>query len=216
MQDRPLATTEQTVAERVGDELVVYHKSTHAAHALSAEAAAVWESCDGQRTTEEIAHDLGFAISIVERAVEELERCALITNPGGFSRRELTERAAAAAGAAFAAPMIYSMAVPTAAWAGSSCIGNTATGCTATSGQTGTSSACGCSASNGHCYLPPGTGKTPVCAPAGCAGELASAPHCTAAPSTAARDTQDCCSGCCYNSGTTGSPHYICAGTMTC
>lgn len=213
MRYRPLATTEQAVAERVGDELVVYHKSTHAAHALSADAAAVWESCDGQRTTEEIAQHLGFEIPTVERAVEELERCELITNPSGFSRRDLTKKAAGVAGAAFAAPMIYSVAVPTAAWAGSSCVGQSipAGDCSASAPTVGTASGgfCTCSASAGACYKQ--TSGT-ACVASNCGVDNTTpAMTCTASLDNYQANAS-CCSGYCYNNGTSGSPHYICTG----
>jgi hypothetical protein len=221
MSDRPQARTEGIVTEWVDDGLVIYDQLSQTAHSLSAAAAMVWGACDGQLGRDEIAERVSLDPAMVERALEELSACGLLegdpVSPPGYSRREAAKKAAKVGGLAFAAPLIYSVAVPTSAMAaGGSCIGQPATGCTAASGgQTGTSSACGCTAANGHCYLPP-SGVNPVCAPSGCGGELASAPHCTAAPATNARDAQDCCSGCCRNIGVSGSPNYVCAGTMTC
>jgi hypothetical protein len=101
------------LCETVEDELVVYDTATHMAHALSAEAASVWERCDGTRSCVQIARELGVEDEFVQRAVTELERCGLLEQPRHapprFSRREAGVKLGKAA---LLGPLIYSAAIP--------------------------------------------------------------------------------------------------------
>jgi len=153
--DRPKARRERLVAQRVGDELVVYDSLTHQAHCLAPDAVEVWELADGERTTTEIGDALGRDTAEVQRAVDELGRIALLEDPVpiGLSRREAAKRIAKVGGAAFAAPLIYSVAVPMAA-AAASCI---ATGTSSGSCSGGTNAAC----CTGCCT--PGVKKCALC-----------------------------------------------------
>jgi hypothetical protein len=121
MHDRPKATTEAVVSERIGEELVIFDQVSEVAHCLSPEVAAVWESCDGRRSLAEIAQRAELAPAAVERAVDALRERGLVENSSdsqrGYSRREVAARFAKVGAAAFAAPLIYSAAVGPAAGA---------------------------------------------------------------------------------------------------
>ncbi len=117
MHDRPKAKAQDVVSERIDDELVVYDQATQTAHCLSSEAALVWEHCDGRVSQSELARRLALAPAAVRRAVDALSECGLLDDAPvdaerGYSRREAAVRLARAGGAAFAAPLIYSVAVP--------------------------------------------------------------------------------------------------------
>lgn len=118
----PLARSDRLVVEQVGDEVLIYDQDTAAAHCLSPHAAAVWRACDGQTTNDQIAAKLDLDPEAVRRALEELERCALLetlTVPSGdgVTRRQTIVRLSKVGAAAAAAPLIYSIAMPTPAMA---------------------------------------------------------------------------------------------------
>jgi hypothetical protein len=125
MQHQPEARTEGIVVERVDDELVVYDELSKLAHCLSSEAAAVWEHCDGRHSEADIAQSVDLAQTIVARALSELSEKGLLgegaLSGGGYSRREAGKRLAKIGGAAFAAPLIYSVAIGPAIAAASTC-----------------------------------------------------------------------------------------------
>jgi hypothetical protein len=152
---RPSARADGLVAERVDDGLVVYDQHSQSAHYLSGAAASVWDHCDGELSQPEIAAELQLPPETVERAVAELVQAGLLEEhpgPHGFSRREAAIRLAQAGGAAFAAPLIYSVAVPASAFATASCVGKTAPNCgAATSKSAADTKDCTCSTS-GVCY----------------------------------------------------------------
>ena len=155
MQNRPKARTEGVFAERVADELVVYDQQRQMGHCLSATAASVWERCDGSLLPAEIGVALSLEPAVVERAVDELRGCGLLDEgpvvEGGYSRREAAVKFAKVGGAAFMAPLIYSVVIPHAAAAASACItnGNAETvSCGAGVGAKATDARC-CS---GTCY----------------------------------------------------------------
>ena len=138
MHDPPKAKTDGVVSERIDDELVVYDGASHTAHCLSSEAALVWEHCDGRSSQRELAKQLALSPEAVERAIGALEECGLLDSPaaageGGYSRREAAARLARAGGAAFAAPLVYSVAVPSmaAAMSPNPPCGSQPPGCTA-------------------------------------------------------------------------------------
>jgi hypothetical protein len=152
MQDRPRARTDEVITDQVEEDLVVYDQSNQIAHALSAEAASVWQACDGQRSVDVIASDLKLEVPVVERALQELSDCRLLRDDPTIdlghrvSRREAAKKFAKVGAAALAAPMIYSVAVPGAAMAVSACSltngqtpGTATQNCTAAPGTTGSS-----------------------------------------------------------------------------
>jgi hypothetical protein len=167
MHDRPRPRSEGIVTERVDDDLVVYDKKSHVAHSMSRSAASVWECCDGERTPEEIGRELALEPELVTQALDELGRCGLLDDcpvqVSDYSRREAAVRFAKVGGAAFAAPLIYSVVIGTAS-AAASCKANgttVTTTCSATqSGHKGVDATC-CS---GACYQGGSGGKTCVAA----------------------------------------------------
>jgi hypothetical protein len=166
MHDRLKARSEGLVTERFGDELVVYDRLNQTAHSLSADAASVWSLCDGELRASEIALQLGLGQVTVDRAIEELQSCGLFEDPSGdvptYSRRAAAGRLAQLSGVAFAAPLIYSVAIPTAAAAAScqvnapGCLpnGSSPTTCNAASNNSkgAATGCCGC-----ECYQTNGT-----------------------------------------------------------
>jgi len=123
------------IVRQVGPETVVYDRRRHRAHCLGPLAAAVWRSCDGRRSTAEIAQRVSAARgepldeTAVRVALRRLERTGLIDGrtlqsdesdsgphgaPTGAGRREALRRVAALASLA-----VVSVLAPTAAAAGS-------------------------------------------------------------------------------------------------
>lgn len=92
------------VSEPLDSELLIYDAARHMAHCLPAEVARAWECCDGTRSTSEIAHVTGLEREIVDAAVAALADRGLLVS---YSRREALGLVAAAA------PLVYSVAVPT-------------------------------------------------------------------------------------------------------
>lgn len=186
--------TTGVVVERIDDELVIYDQRSQTAHSLSAAAASVWEHCDGQRLSVEIAGELSLEPEMVERALGELRGCGLLegstSEAPGYSRREATVRLAKIGGAAFAAPLIYSVAIGP-AMAAASCVANQANvSCGGSSGSTHPQALC-CSQTCAH------SGSTQkCCAPAG----------------SSCSSVGDCCSQILGTSGVTctGSPTKKC------
>lgn len=168
MHDRPQVNDRDVAAEWVDGELVLYDPGTKTAHCLSADAAAVWERSDGRTSLSEIATASGVELSAVERAVDELQACGLLTDPPtsdhGISRREAAKKFAAVGGVAFLAPLVYSVAVPAAAAAGSGANGAPAPHCTAGSNTTGADTT---DCASGTCYHEPGAGGK-ICVASGC------------------------------------------------
>jgi hypothetical protein len=170
---RPRTRTESVVTKRVDDELIVYDGASHQAHCLFGAAVSVWEHCDGERSMEEIGRELALAPELVEQAVGELSRCGLLDEGPvpvqHYSRREAAVKLAKVGGAALAAPLIYSVVIPSSAAALSCKVDGTTvtTTCSASgSGHKGTDDTC-CS---GTCYQGSGSVKTCVVATCSAAG----------------------------------------------
>jgi hypothetical protein len=150
--ERPLARSEGLISEQVDDDLVVYDVRSNHAQSLGALAVSVWALCDGERTSEQIAFELRAAVALVEQALEELEACELLQGAPrpehGISRRQAARRLAQIGAGAFAAPLIYSIAIQPASAAASPavCSSNCAPG---------TIIACG--TGTGQCPALPGT-----------------------------------------------------------
>jgi hypothetical protein len=173
MHDRPQARTEGIISEFVGDDLVIYDEVTQTAHSLSSAATLVWELCTGDRFQHEIALELGFEPAVVARAVAELGESGLLddsplASPSiGISRRDAAKRLAKVGGAAFVAPLIYSVAIgPAAAFASGLPDGTTQTATQCPAAVHGTAADTNCT--SGRCYSE--SGAVLYCAPAGCVG----------------------------------------------
>jgi hypothetical protein len=125
---RPLARTQGLLIEEADGELLAYDRQTDTAWRLNSSAAIVWRSCDGTRTLDDLrqvlASESGAEVdeNVVSIALDELLEHGMITS--GYERRDafsvrLSRRrffkATTAATLAVAVPVVYSMAVPSAA-----------------------------------------------------------------------------------------------------
>jgi hypothetical protein len=225
MHDRPRARTEGVVSERIDGELVVYDAATQTAHCLSPEAASVWDRCGGDLSILEIADRLELPSESVEHALAALRECGLLdegpvavddgaASGRAYSRREAAFRLAKVGGAAFAGPLVYSVAVGTAQAAFS---GTPFPACGTTGAATLGANASGCNVAQ--------TGSTAVGAqpPAdtcngttGTSGACTGARMCGAAPTGGFNNTS-CCYGVCHSTAdnSCGSP-FICATQFNC
>lgn len=107
------------MVERTGSELLVYDVQTNAAHHLDRDAAAVWDACDGSRSTAEIAAVAGLSVDAVAGTLGRLADLALVTDTPRHTRGELLRRSLIGAGALAALPVIRSISAPEAAQAAS-------------------------------------------------------------------------------------------------
>ena len=115
----PVARTEHLIIEEVGPETVVYDEHTGQAHHLSPLAAVVFARSDGRTSMTQLAE---FASSRLSEPVDEghikvalahLDEIELLAaSPRTISRRTMLRRTGAAAGVAFAAPVITSITTP--------------------------------------------------------------------------------------------------------
>jgi hypothetical protein len=118
---RPLARSQNLIVEELGEELLVYDTEADRGHCLSPEAARVWRRCDGHTPSAGLSAQLELDADTVNRALDELDACNLLeaapqlTVDGGTTRRELTVKMVKVGGAVAAAPLIVSIAAPTAA-----------------------------------------------------------------------------------------------------
>lgn len=201
------------MSEPVADELVIYDEVRHVAHCLAPEAVAVWACCDGDRSTEEIAHHLTVSPKLVEHALAALAEQGLLEQGHGhlavYSRRQAAVKLAKAGRVAFVASLIYSVDVGTAAAAAShlaaGCIVSVCGSCNSTTGcalcntnNTAMNSMC----ASGRCYCSTsGTDRLRCAIGTGCR-----------------RDAQSCTSNgqCCGNLCTTGFPRTCQPASVTC
>jgi hypothetical protein len=196
--DRPLARTDGLVIERLEDEIVLYDQVSEMAHCLSADAASVWECCDGRLTPEDIARELDLQPPVVERVVEELDGLGLLDgSPVAFhaySRREVTTRLAKVGAAAFVAPLIYSVGISAPAWAAGSCFGKATSNCSAQGGHVATNDAdCTCTSTK-CCYNPHSGTNCAICVSESCVPFQANGPNCLGVVGTCTVASDCCCS----------------------
>jgi len=115
---KPLARKNDIFAENLPGEVVLYDKTNNKVHCLNKTAAAVWESCDGTRTVDDLARlvkgKLGAPTNreVVLLALQELEMAGLmevgvgvVPDAGLTSRREAVGKIALA-GTALVATII--------------------------------------------------------------------------------------------------------------
>jgi hypothetical protein len=85
---KPLARKSNIFAENLPEELILYDKSIDKVHCLNKTVAAIWESCDGTRTVDDLAHILEAKLGappdrqLVLLALEELEKAGLLESGG--------------------------------------------------------------------------------------------------------------------------------------
>jgi len=125
----PLARIDGLLTEEVDEDLLVYDSRHDIAFRLNSTAALVWRSCDGNRTVGDLlailTAELGDLASedMVLMALDELAEHDLIVSGYAqreaeairLSRRRFFRSAGIAGAAAAAAPLVYSMVVPTSA-----------------------------------------------------------------------------------------------------
>jgi hypothetical protein len=113
---KPLARSEDLVVEELEDGLLVYDLTSDHAHSLSAAAARVWRACDGKKSVAALGDELELDGQTIAHALEELRGCDLLEGgpalSAGMTRRDMTKKAVKVGGAAAAAPLIVSLAVP--------------------------------------------------------------------------------------------------------
>jgi hypothetical protein len=144
----PRARKDGLLEETVGEELLLYDRNSHTAHCLSPIAAGVWQHCDDEHDTTELAELAGASESLVADALHELhEKDLLAAEPTltesavpGLSRREAIGRAARYGAAAAAGSLIVSATAATPAAVASP--GATCCQCFANKDKTGTRCAC--------------------------------------------------------------------------
>lgn len=233
---KPLARSEDLIVQEVEDEVLVYDVIYARAHCLSADAARVWQACDGETTLEALEEKLALPAEVVANALAELETKELldagpVLNGNGSTRREFSVRAAKMGTMAAAAPMIYSILAPTPAAAATP----TEAQCNYYSGKSCDACAhiCGCCCCCQGCSK---TTKSPACKmcsairtcpthTTGCADQLAalggsagqqctSGPNCSdtakpgncSPPCTGGQPTLDCHTHDCNCFGIAGNP----------
>ena len=116
----PLARKSNLFAENLPEEVILYDKSNNKVHCLSKTAAAIWESCDGTRSVDDLARFVEAKLGapadreVVLLALEELEKADLLEAGSGIvpdaaltSRREAVGKIALA-GTALVATIVAS------------------------------------------------------------------------------------------------------------
>jgi hypothetical protein len=130
---RPVARDEGLLVEHLDDETVIYDERTKEAHCLSPLASVVFANCDGETSIDQLAalatERLDQPVDqdgVIEALTELQDRDLLAVPPrGDFTRRQMIGKSAAvAAGAAFAGPLITSIAAPASAAAASAFCGD--------------------------------------------------------------------------------------------
>jgi len=80
----PLARRSDIFAENLPEEVILYDKTDNKVHCLTKTAAAIWESCDGTRTVDDLQQILEAKLGapsdrkVVLLALEELEKADLM------------------------------------------------------------------------------------------------------------------------------------------
>lgn len=235
----PLRRSEDLILEELGDELLVYDKTNKRAHCLSPDAARVWRACDGSMDTSALSAQLGLPRDVVRRALDELQNSELLDqglelvnvgsengNGTAVTRRELAVRSAKVGTAAATAPLILSLAVPSAAMAATLTFGQCAIyssqSCGNNPGQCGFYDGCCCCCSyqgaTGNCFACTslGTCTAPVsgntCPPGLGTGGPGTRANC-ASGNTGANPVGT--QGCCGPQGNPGATNCGCLYTTT-
>ena len=128
MLGNPLARTEELVVQEAGDELLIYDLRINKAICLNQTSATIWQNCDGNTDTREIAAKLatrhgGFVNEeLIMLAIDQLNENCLLENKtaikngfAGLSRREVIRKVGFAS--AVALPVVMSLVAPPAAFA---------------------------------------------------------------------------------------------------
>jgi len=132
MKNYPVSRKENLVVQEMDDEVLIYDLIENKAFCLNETSAAIWQSCDGERTVEKIMEEAAKSINapmsedIVWLALEQLATERLVENVkipvsafAGMSRRDVIKRVGL--GSMAALPIVASMTAPLAIQAQSAC-----------------------------------------------------------------------------------------------
>jgi len=124
----PLARKRDILPENLPEEIVLYDKLNNRVHCLNKIATAVWESCDGTRTIDDLAHIVEAKFGapadrdLVLQALAELEKADLLESASEpisearlTSRREAVGKIALVA-SAMVATIVASAPIAHASW----------------------------------------------------------------------------------------------------
>src|SRR5262245_25053151 len=130
---KPERRRDGLVVKELPEEVLVYDLERHRAHCLNPAAAAVFRSCDGERTVGEIARILRRETGApadeawVHLALDRLAKADLLEERGkatrarrGVSRRDVLKKAGV--GLAAALPIVTSIVAPTPVEAAATCV----------------------------------------------------------------------------------------------
>lgn len=130
----PESRKQNIVVQQLEDEVLVYDLLKNKAFCLNKTSAVIWQSCNGERTIEEIAEVSGTTLNaavtseMVWLALEQFKKDNLLEeNTGemslfnGMSRREVIRKVSA--GSLIALPIVSSLVAPMAVHAQSVCVG---------------------------------------------------------------------------------------------
>jgi len=117
MTNRPAARKNGLLSETVGEETVVFDRSSQRAYRLNRSAAMVWRHCDGKNSVQDLAEivqrELQMrepATRVVEIALQKLASLKLLEGPSVVTRRAVGRKIALAAALI---PAIAAITVPT-------------------------------------------------------------------------------------------------------
>ncbi len=127
---KPVARKENLVIQEAADEVLVYDLKSNKAHCLNSTAAAIWRSCDGVNSIEDIGSLLAeksgnqVPAELVWLAVDQLQEKELLSkgvslSDKGTSRREVLKKMGLIA--VVALPVVASLVAPKSAMASVSC-----------------------------------------------------------------------------------------------
>ena len=121
---KPFARTDQFIIEEVGNDVVVYDRTTKKAHSLNPSVAWIWRQCDGKTDTDQLSAGFERQFNTTDGAdfvlagLEQLKTAGLLEIEGDSPSPEIgpmmSRRSALAAGSAVF-PLIATVLVPSAA-----------------------------------------------------------------------------------------------------
>ena len=121
---KPFARTDQFIIEEVGNDVVVYDRTTKKAHSLNPSVAWIWRQCDGKTDTDQLSAGFERQFNTTDGAdfvlagLEQLKTAGLLEiEPDSLSPEigpMISRRSALAAGSALF-PLVATVLVPSAA-----------------------------------------------------------------------------------------------------
>ena len=213
---KPRARTDDLVTEELDDELLIYDHTNKRGHCLDATATRVWRACDGHSDVSALSEALELDAEVVRRALDELEALELLDTQGvkvvqagsgngdGLTRRQLARRSATVGAGVAAAPLIYSIAVPSSAAAQTptnlACALFSTNSCGTSSGAGAVAGCCCCCQGGGNCKI---GGSVNTCAMGNCPQDKSPMCSSSCTPGVNCSEAADE-SGCCGVAGSDG------------